>query len=439
MLIRTSAGCSKPIICVAEQLVQTFEQQNVHELISLRESLNSCLCRDDFNGALIVLRKLCLREDLDVDHFRNLGLLYQFCGRLDCSLRALFCALRIDGLHASSHYTISKQIKYKKHLSLAKRLKSIDLELYGSNQDRIKICFAKSNLFHQCGDYEASARWLERGNGLRLLDAGSDRCQIQAVGDFRVALASQSPVDDHGSDLASGRGLIFVVGLPRCGSTLLDAILCMSEKVGDLGECCEFEKVFASRMRSGWTDGSLELLGKDYLRSARKQRKDEFLVDKSLFNFINVGLILRCLPQAKIIHCKRNPFAHALSLYRANIFPGSTFSSSLEDIAEMIVYERRLVSLFADQFPGKIFPLKYEEMVISPSLVLRDLVEWLGLDWTDNFLCHHRSNLITQTASRVQVRHPIGSQSLELWRSYSRMLRPMKQVLGQSMDVLDLF
>ena len=424
---------------MAEHLVQTFEQQNVHELFFLRESLNSCLRREDFNGALIILRKLCLREELDVDHFRNLGLLYQYCGRLDCSLRSLFCALRIDEVHASSHYTISKQIKYQKHPSLAEKLKSVDLKLYENNQDRIKICFAKSNLFHQFGDYEASAHWLERGNGLRLLDAGSDLCQTQAVGDFRVDLASQFPVDNHRSGLDSGHGLIFVVGLPRCGSTLLDAILCMSEKVGDLGECCEFEKAFASRIRSGWTNGSLDLLGEDYLRSVRHHHKDEFLVDKSLFNFINIGLILRCFPLAKIIHCKRNPFAHALSLYRANIFPGSTFSSNLGDIAEMIVYERRLVSAFADQFPGKIFPLKYEEMVVSPSLVLRDLVEWIGLDWTDNFLCHHHSSLMTQTASRVQVRHPIGSQSLELWRPYSRMLRPMKQVLRQSMDVLDLF
>lgn len=424
---------------MAEQLVQTLEQKNFHELISLRENLNSCLRREDFNGALIILRKLSVREDLDVDCFRNLGLLYQFCGRLDCSLRSLLCALHIDGAHASSHYTISKQIKYQRHPSLAESLKGIDLEVYESNQDRIKICFAKSNLFHQCGDYEASACWLERGNGLRLLDAGSDLFQTQAIGNFRVDLASQSPVNDHGSGLESGCGLIFVVGLPRCGSTLLDAILCMSEKVGDLGECCEFEKAFASRIRSGWTDRSLGLLGDDYLRSVRQYRKDEVLVDKSLFNFINIGLILRCFPLAKIIHCKRNPFAHALSLYRANIFPGSTFSSSLEDIAKMIVYERRLVSAFADQFPGKIFPLKYEEMVVSPSLVLRELVEWLGLDWTDNFLRHHDSSLITQTASRVQVRHPIGSQSLELWRSYSRMLRPMKQVLRQSMDVLDLF
>ena len=420
-------------------MVQTFEQQNVHELIFLRENLNSCLRREDFNGALIILRKLSVREDLDVDHLRNLGLLYQFCGRLDCSLRSLLCALRIDAAHASSHYTISKQIKYQKYPSLAESLKSADLKLYESNQDRIKICFAKSNLFHQCGDYESSACWLERGNDLRLLDAGSDLRQTQAVGDFRVDLASQSPVDDHGSGLDSGRGLIFVVGLPRCGSTLLDAILCMSENVGDLGECCEFEKAFASRIRLGWANGSLASLREDYLRSVRKHRTDEFLVDKSLFNFINIGLILRCFPLAKIIHCKRNPFAHALSLYRANIFPGSTFSSSLEDIAEMIVYERRLVSAFADQFPGKIFPLRYEQMVASPSLVLRELVAWLGLDWTDNFLCHHDSTLITQTASRVQVRHPIGSQSLELWRSYSRMLRPMKQVLRQSMDVLDLF
>ncbi|QNJ04215.1 sulfotransferase [Synechococcus sp. PROS-U-1] len=424
---------------MAEQFGQSVGRQNVDALISCQEDFESCLLLEDFNGALVSLRRLCLREDLGVDCFRNLGLLYQFCGRLDCSLRSLLCALHIDGSHASSHYTLSKQIRYQEYPFLAERLKGIDAESYVSYEDRIKICFAKSNLFHQYGDYEASACWLERGNGLRLLEAGSDLRQTQAIGDFRAGLVSQCPVDGHEPGLDEGRGLIFVVGLPRCGSTLLDAILCMSEKVGDLGECSEFEKAVAVRIHLGWGENSLKLLGKDYLEAVRKRRQDKYLVDKSLFNFINIDLIAQCFPRAKIIHCRRNPFAHALSLYRANIFPGSTFSSSLEDIAEMIIYERRLVSVFSEKFPGRIFPLKYEEMVSDPSSVLRDLVEWLELPWTDDFLGHHRSGLVTQTASRVQVRRPIGSQSLELWRNYSRMLRPMKQALWQSMDVLDLF
>ena len=157
---------------------------------------------------------------------------------------------------------------------MAEKLKGADEESYVVIEDRIKICFAKSNLFHQYGDYEASAYWLERGNGLRLEAAGSDLRQTQAIGDFRAALVSQCAVDDRGPGLDAGRGLIFVVGLPRCGSTLLDAILCMSEKVGDLGECSEFEKAVASRIRLGWGEDSLKSLGKDYLLSVRKRRKE---------------------------------------------------------------------------------------------------------------------------------------------------------------------
>ncbi len=424
---------------MAEKLAQGCAASISQEIQGVRENLASCLSLDDFQGAIRNLKRICLVDCLDVENFRNLGLLYQFCGRLDCALRALLCGLAIDETHASSHYTLSKQIKYKKYPRIANSLEKANIYSYPNNQDRIKICFAKSNLYHQIGDYDASSFWLVRGNQLRLLDNESDLNQIKAVGEFRRVLASNCAADVCGSRFEAGQGLIFLVGLPRCGSTLLDAVLCRSDEVDDLGECEEFEKALAATMQLGWDENSIKILGEKYLNGVKGCCNGRYLVDKSLFNFINVGLITRCFPLAKIIHCSRNPFAHALSLYRANIFPGSSFSSDLEDIAEMIIYERRVMCDFTQLFPDRILALKYEKLVISPASVLRDVVGWIGLPWSESFLRHHESRQLTQTASRVQVRRPINSHSLELWRHYSTMLRPMSARLYGALDLPDLF
>jgi len=260
------------------------------------------------------------------------------------------------------------------------------------------------------------------------------------VADDEAALAEISTVfDRHWLDTASQAsaepGPVFVLGLPRSGTTLTDRILSAHPGIDSLGEINTL--ALAVTRLAGAAQDRLTLighsaridpatLGAQYIESSRGYGlQTPWLIDKTPLNFLYLGLISRALPGAKVIHLRRNPLDSCYAIYKTLFRMGYPFSYSLQDVGRYYLAYHRLMAHWRDLLGDFILDVDYEALVAEPETQARRILAFIGLDWDPACLEFHRSAAPAATASAAQVRQPIYRSSVERWRSYERQLAPL--------------
>jgi hypothetical protein len=245
---------------------------------------------------------------------------------------------------------------------------------------------------------------------------------------------------------------IFIVGLPRSGSTLIEQILASHSQVEgtmELPDVAMLARVVGARTtrESGsaypralekFSAGELRELGERYLRQTRIQRKTPapFFIDKMPNNFAHLGLIHLMLPNAKIVDARRHPLGCCLSGFKQHFARGQAFTY---DLAEIGRYYRDYVELMAhfDQvLPGRVHRVFYENMVEDTEAEVRRLLDYCGLPFEEGVLRFHENQRAVRTASSEQVRRPIFRDGMEQWKHFETDLGPLREALG---DVLTLY
>ena len=164
-----------------------------------------------------------------------------------------------------------------------------------------------------------------------------------------------------------------------------------------------------------------------YLREIKKSAQDALLtVDKNLYNYQRVGHIIRGMPAAKIIHCRRDPLDNILSMLRSNLRRGNNFTSDPLDAAKFILSHQRLIDRFSSNHKNQIYTFNYDDFANSPESTIRPLIQWLGLPWSRTYLHPEKNQRIVNTASAIQVRKPINNLSVEGWKRYRDILDPAR-------------
>ena len=223
---------------------------------------------------------------------------------------------------------------------------------------------------------------------------------------------------------------VFIVGMPRSGTTLTEQVLSAHPEVFGAGELPDVMRV--KRRVPEISISTLEEAGKTYvdLAGARdKSGEAKRITDKMPGNFMNIGLILSMLPDAKVIHCCRSPLDTCLSNYKQNFMVGQLWSYDLEELGEEYLRYLDLMAYWHEQFPGRILDLNYEEMVNDLDGQARRLVDYIGLEWNDACLEPHKNKRAVLTASKTQVTRPVYKSSVEKWRRYEKQLQPLVDVL----------
>ena len=235
---------------------------------------------------------------------------------------------------------------------------------------------------------------------------------------------------------------VFIVGLPRSGTTLVEQVLASHGSIHGAGEIESLAGVNHSVARKfrdsgpapecmssidGQTvDEFSELyLAELKLRSTRATR----VVDKLPGNFVRVGLIMTLFPNAYVVHCTRNPMDTCLSLY-FHYFQALACSFDLRELGRYYLDYRRLMAHWEDVFPGGIFEVRYENLVAEPQRTSRKLIDYLDLEWDERCLAFHENERSVMSPSNLQVRRPIYSTAVERWRRYERHLGPLLEVLS---------
>jgi tetratricopeptide (TPR) repeat protein len=313
----------------------------------------------------------------------------------------------------------------------------------------VPLHFALAKAYEDTADYATSWRHVRAANGLERTriryDAALDRAMIDGM------IAAFPDVEPVASD-TTGESPIFIVGLPRTGTTLVDQILGSHSQVDSAGELAVFYEAIGGaigRTRPpvdlnireyaalvAGLDGSV--LAAEYLMRVKAWRGDRpRFSDKNVTNFFYIGPILRAFPRARIVHLTRHPMAACYANYKNWFRRGFPYSFELGELADFYVGYRRLMAHWHRILPGRILDLAYEDIVTSQEATTRMLLDYCGLPFEPACLEFHANPKAITTASSVQARQPLYDSSLEQWRHYAAGLAPVRERLAAAGIAVD--
>ena len=311
--------------------------------------------------------------------------------------------------------------------------------------DRIQICFALGDAWERRQDYGRSFEFYRQGNALKQPSTYHSPEHLQVRIDGQVEVCTGELFERRGGVGCDAPDPIFVVGLPRAGSTLIEQILSSHSAVDGTMELHNILNL-AKRLRGRDTPGEaprypriLAELEDDYFRRFGEQFIEDtrayrgaapFFVDKMPNNFFHVGLIRLILPNAKVIDARRHPMACCFSGYKQLFGEGQEFSYGLPEIGN---YYRRYVGLMDHWdrvLPGFVLRVDHEDVVEDLEGQVRRLLDFCGLPFEQACVDYHETERSIRTPSSEQVRQPIYRSGLEQWRHYERWLGPLKEALG---------
>jgi tetratricopeptide (TPR) repeat protein len=315
-------------------------------------------------------------------------------------------------------------------------------------QGQAALRYALAKEYEDLGQFERSFEHLSRGARVRRehlrYDVATDVATAEWIIEAHPGLqAGERPTSALGGTGYGDDAPIFIVGLPRSGSTLIERILGSHQTLRAAGELPHFALAVVAAI-SEKSPGSLsrqELvarsagidftrLGRDYLAKVRAAGVSaERFIDKMPLNYLYCGLIQRALPHARIIHVRRHPMAACYAIFKTLFQDGYPFSYDLEELARYYIAYDRLMNHWQATLPGQIHELSYEALIADQRGETRRLLEFCGLDWQEACMNFQANAAPATTASAVQVRRPLYDTSIAQWRNYAKQLEPLRQQL----------
>ena len=372
-----------------------------------------------------------LKSDFAIAHY-NLGFILKDQGRLKEAETYTQKALEVDPQLTDAYLSLSTIQTSDTSQKWHNQLFSESLLKNKNNRELVNIFFARSNILHRKGKYGESAENLITANNIKLRIHKSEANLL--IDKTKKLKISSENYERNNQEFKNYPMSIFIVGLPRCGSTLIESIISLNSKVKDLGEVNILEKSYREYKQSEKQINLSEI----YWKKLEITDNKTTTTNKWLFNYQYAGIIAKAIPNAKIIHCYRNPLDNILSTYRAHFATGNNFSSSLVDSAEVYTDQDEIMETYKKEFKNHIYSLNYDELVTHPSKEIKSLIRWLGWNWNDLYLSPHLNNRKVSTRSNVQVRSPINTKSLGGWKNYKEMLRPAMEIITKKNKYKDL-
>ena len=377
--------------------------------------------------AEISFRKSVQLNPSDGKAHLNLGNLLRDLGNLNDAELFIRKAIEINPDLALAYFSLSI-LKYSNENEIWKdKLFSENILKNKSNKEKVDIYFARTNILHKEKKYKESSRYLKLANELKL-DLKPFRYEDR-INKSRKLLIEADKKEINKKEYKNCPESIFIVGMPRCGSTLLESILSINNDVYDLGEINILEESFLEHKKIDKKQTLTEI----YWEKISSYKSElSITTNKWLYNYQYAGIISNQISNAKIIHCFRNPLDNILSLYRANFAYGNQYSSSLVDCARIYLDQDEIMCKYKKRFRSKIYDLDYDLLVSNPKKEIKSLISWLGWKWTDSYLSPHLNPRSVSTASTVQVRTPINSKSVGGWENYKDILEPCIEILTEN-------
>jgi len=311
---------------------------------------------------------------------------------------------------------------------------------------RVHFLFTLGKAYEDQGKFAQSFAYYEQACALHRMRVSYDPVETEVMHDRICSVFDTDFLAKHAGQGCKDPAPIFIVGLPRSGSTLIEQILASHSSVEGTAELPDVARVITALGRlnpsqtypeaarqlnaSGWRE-----LGEVYLEFTQRLRHGlPYFTDKMPNNFAAIGLIHLMLPNAKIIDARRHPLDSCFGTFKQHFARGQTFSYDLIEIGEFYLEYRRMMRHWQSVLPGRILEVRYENMVTDQESETRRLLDYCGLPWEDSCLRFYDTQRAVRTASSEQVRQPIYTSSVNHWRNFREHLGPLIEVLSEEID-----
>lgn len=326
-----------------------------------------------------------------------------------------------------------------------------DMEQRIAHQDldedaRVHFLFTLGKAYEDEGQFDRSFARYEEACATQRMRIVYDPVETEVIHDRICATFSAEFLAAHADQGCQDPAPIFIVGLPRSGSTLIEQILASHSLVEGTAELPDVSRAISSlaRRRKGATypEAALKLdaagwqaLGESYLQRTQRHRTGlAFFTDKMPNNFSSIGLIHLMLPQARIIDARRHPLDSCFGSFKQHFAHGQTFSYDLVELGEFYLQYRRMMRHWHSVLPGRVLEVRYEDVVADQRGATERLLNYCGLPWEEACLRFYETDRAVRTASSEQVRQPIYTSSINHWRNFRTHLAPLIEVLGDELD-----
>lgn len=367
--------------------------------------------------------------------YLNLGHAFGELGRKEDALKAYERALEIKPNYAECYRSLSALKTFTEddpHFGIMQLLlESNTLD----DSERGHLEFALAKAFDDINRFDQSFGHLAKGNQLFKKVQGYSREHDEQL--FRhlkdrfetYQLPSQIKQSPPQNDTRS----IFILGMPRSGTSLTEQIIASHSLVHGAGELQAMRRCIAPHLLSGDIDAAAKSIRKNYFNAlAQEQTQKHIITDKMPSNFMWLGFILASIPDAKIIHVRRDARAVCWSIFKNYLSAQALgFSFNLDDIVRFYHLYDDLMDFWAQKFPGQIYELNYETLTQNQEEETRKLLAFSGLAWEEQCLSFHKTERVVKTASSSQVRERLYTGSSEAWRHYEKHLKDVFDTLAK--------
>ena len=384
--------------------------------------------------ALVALEQsIAIKSDFAEAH-NNLGNAKRDCGQFSAAKRHYLKALELKPALTEAEFNFADLHRYQLDDAEFTRLKQASLPEHPASA--ALLLFARGKAFEDVGQADnAFASWNEANRLIRLSNGYDEAQTLRILEQLRMTLekcghrppnpAATEPMPNH----------VFIVGAPRCGSTLLEQILTSHPAIRGIGERDFFEQAVLSESRQGpISDDQLLNIAKRYAETTQSYLGQasgvSLIVDKFLANSLYLDVISRALPAAKIVVLFRDKRDLALSCFSKRFSSGHPYAYDLAELGRYLTAHDQLLDTACRHLPANsVLRIQYEEMVERPETVIRHLLDFLSVSWHPQCLEFHTMERIVTTASAQQVRQPINRHGIGRWQQYERHLGPLLEAL----------
>ena len=402
-----------------------------------------CMQLGDYESALTLFDKILDRVPNDPVTNVSKGHALKTGGRSEDAITAYRAALKSQPFYCDAWYSLANLKVYQFDDDELSSMQALDDNPHLGGQDRVYLQFALGKAFEDRKDYEQSFHHYAKGNAIK-----KNQLQYKAEGttqecDDQITACTRQVFERETGHTAPDP--IFILGLPRAGSTLLEQILSSHSMVDGTLELPNVLSISGKLRRLGQREGNhkypfnladlsaeqLATLGEEYIRDTQVHRMGApFFIDKMPNNFRHIGLIKLMLPNAKVIDARRDPMSCCFSGFKQLFAEGQMFSYDQEDIAQYYLDYVRLMNHWDEVIPGYVLRVQHEDVVADLETQVRRMLDFCGLPFEEACLEFHKTERNVRTPSSEQVRQPIFSTALEQWKHYEPWLGPLKARLG---------
>jgi tetratricopeptide (TPR) repeat protein len=407
-----------------------------------------CVGLGEHEKAIAIYRELLREAPEEAELHLSLAHALKTVGRREESIAEYRAAAAVRPNFGDTYWSLANLKTYRFADEEIGRMRAEEAATATPPVDRYHLCFALGKALEDRGEYAESWGYYARGNALKRAESRYRPEILENNTRLQRAICTREFFAERAGFGAPSAEPIFIVGLPRSGSTLLEQILASHSRVEGTQELAEIPRMVADLqgrdpdlnnprypgVLPGLSAADFLRLGESYLRDTRIYRgRKAFYIDKMPNNFRHIGLIHLILPNAKIIDARREPMACCFSNLKQLFAAGQEFTYSSDDIARYYRTYLELMRHWDTVLPGKILRVQHEDVVEDLDGNVRRILDFCGLEFEPACIEFHKTARSVRTASSEQVRRPIFREGLDQWKHYEPWLGDLKAALGDAL------